>query len=69
MTLQGIAQAANNAAKTSSEDIGDALQSFALFRLAPAVAGVYTAGRIIGEFIHDLNAKLPRFLRFLGFAA
>lgn len=69
MNLQDFAQAANNAAKASSEDIGEALQGFALFRLAPAVAGVYTAGYITGEFVHDLNAKLPRFLRFLGFAA
>lgn len=42
----------------TDQEIGAALQGFAL-RLAPIVAGVYTAGYITGQTYHQL---LRRFL-------
>lgn len=71
-TLKQIAldtrDVAAGALKATAAQHGEAYQTFAL-SLAPAVAFAYAAGYELGSFIHRLNERLPRLLRFLGVAA
>jgi hypothetical protein len=66
INLTPLRDAIRDFARLSPEEIGALYQGFALRRLAPLVAGTYAAGYITGKFIHDLNDRLPRILRFLG---